>query len=1072
MTRPRSAATTLVLWSNTSVEHPSTDDDSARRRATSGAGHQPSSIAMSSMTNSSLPTTDHGMHQYHLGAPTPSPPSASAGPAAPTVPLTESSLAESSSGTHGNITVAPSSCSSSTKATSPTSNTTALTTARQLKKKSQRPSWSCTECTRRKIKCDRNVPGCSACRRRNAVDQCRLDESLLLESAGMATTLGLKRRRSSSSTSQLPPPSRNPLHKPEPEQSARRSPISSPAAASLPSFTDLTPGLHVQFEPPTVLVKQNSNGMKVTSISNAAAMEHQALNNVVKGLRAQLSQLEKVVSRISSNVPGQSKHPNGTTLSITAANAGSRPEGATASNESSARDASPPEPDGELEAAETLEFLAMGRDRKAQHLSRSELRRPADEEDAEDAIVVDSTPSTSAGGALSWLGASPTSLVKSPIATLLPHPSGPSADASPALLDDRRSRLVACWAMSHMLAHNALLHPPTFLAECIEFENWPPSDRYRLVNAAWLGLYYAVLCGALQQMSRHDATQMGLSIDEYHRLPKVYFDACVQALHRADFLSKHSRFSVQAICIVTTAGYEAGQSDLINTLLGCAIRIAQHLQFHRLGSDLEWQTRQARKGVVLTNEMGIKSAINREICKRLWCTLGADDWFTCTVRHSYAIHSTHTNTPLPLNITDEDLSIGALSKALPYDVPTPASKLILLHSLADRVRTLFDLINGSDKPSQELTNEIDSGIDEVMQRAPGWLKMGWIPPVGMKVPSWVAELRQHWFISCEHKRLVLHRLCPSRGLFRDTAHPYVRQAAVKAARKVLHHFTETDKWPRNWTISYHAIVACTTLLLDLSHRNTSSSSTSNSPSASTLTPIPVPQSTTYLAKRSDVLSALECLRLISDDSIIASRGIRLIEAMLKEEGKSKALGEFWQNKNKDQVGDDFRGKAFNGSHTPGPNRVDLASVLQTGPLGPTSVPPPPSQANLLTSPSLGATLFDPSLRNPTTAPLTLVDTFDLSTNTLGTLLQNLPVSSSTSSIPLLDPAPNQTDNLGAGLRLGFSTSSPLGRGDDFAALESMLLDGFGRDWEAFDHGGAGGVGGGGGGGVLEGGWGL
>ncbi|SCV71179.1 BQ2448_2767 [Microbotryum intermedium] len=1039
---------------------------------------------MTSLTNSIVPTTEHGLHLHQLAVSRP--------------PLAVAAQSSALSESNGNIivgSIAPSS-SSSTKATSPTATATATATS-QLKKKSQRPSWSCTECTRRKIKCDRIVPGCSACRRRNAVDQCRLDESLLLDSVG--TLAENKRRRSSTSHSSK----RNALNKSDEhmqqQQSTRRSSVSSTATSPSPSsFSDVTPnhGLQAQLQPPTLSKIQDQNRSISASLPNAATMDYQALNNIVKGLRAQLSQLEQVVN-LSTHKPEKSIFLNGSTQGshlTTGANfdtavAASQHERATASNESSGG-GSPPEPDGELEAAETLEFLAMGRDRKAQHLSRAELRRPADEDEVDDAIVVDSTPSTSSGGALSWLGASSTSLVKSPIGALLPlvphHPSGLSADGSNALLDERRSRLVVRWAMSHMLAHNGLLHPPTFLSECIEFENWPLSDRHRLVNAAWLGLYYAVLCGALQQMSRHDATQIGLSIDDYHRLPKAYFDACVQALHRADFLSKHSRFSVQAICIITTAGYEAGQSDLINTLLGCAIRIAQHLQFHRLGSsDTEWQARQARKGVVLTSDIGAKTAINREICKRLWCTLGADDWFTCTVRHSYAIHSTHTNTPLPLNISDEDLSVGALAKALPYDVPTPASKLILLHALADRVRTLFNVINVTDKPSQELTNQIDLGIDEVMNRAPAWLQTGWVAPSGMAVPGWVAELRQHWFISCEHKRLVLHRLCPTRGLFRDTAHPYVRQAAVKAARKVLHHFTATDKWPRNWTISYHAIVACTTLLLDLSHLSPPSSSASNSPcaSTSTSTSTPLPLSNPYLAKRNEVLSALESLRLISDDSIIASRGIRLIEAMLIEEAKSNAPEGGSQSKRKFQDGEDVRihearGKKFAGSQRCS-SRVDVELELgSTGSVrvptaqGPTSLNP---HGHIIACPSLGATLFDPSIPTHTT-PLNLVDTFDLSipsSNSLGALLQNLPdPTMTTTSTTSMFPGPQQDE---MGFRLG-SSSSPLGRDDFAVALESILLDGFAKDWSALDqHGGVvgvekggtgfeGGCGGGGGGG--------
>ena len=41
-------------------------------------------------------------------------------------------------------------------------------------KRSQRPSWSCTECARRKIKCDKKIP-CQSCIKRGCVELCRLE---------------------------------------------------------------------------------------------------------------------------------------------------------------------------------------------------------------------------------------------------------------------------------------------------------------------------------------------------------------------------------------------------------------------------------------------------------------------------------------------------------------------------------------------------------------------------------------------------------------------------------------------------------------------------------------------------------------------------------------------------------------------------------------------------------------------------------------------------------------------------------------------------------------------------------
>ncbi|SPO28221.1 uncharacterized protein UTRI_04619_B [Ustilago trichophora] len=43
-------------------------------------------------------------------------------------------------------------------------------------KRSQRPSWSCTECARRKIRCDKKVP-CASCVKRGRAEHCRLEGS-------------------------------------------------------------------------------------------------------------------------------------------------------------------------------------------------------------------------------------------------------------------------------------------------------------------------------------------------------------------------------------------------------------------------------------------------------------------------------------------------------------------------------------------------------------------------------------------------------------------------------------------------------------------------------------------------------------------------------------------------------------------------------------------------------------------------------------------------------------------------------------------------------------------------------
>ncbi|EPQ31060.1 uncharacterized protein PFL1_01249 [Pseudozyma flocculosa PF-1] len=84
----------------------------------------------------------------------------------------------------------------------PTTTTTTTTTQQQRQqphstspsahpfllpyKRSQRPSWSCTECARRKIKCDKQIP-CASCIKRGCPERCHLEGSAPVVAAGPQT---------------------------------------------------------------------------------------------------------------------------------------------------------------------------------------------------------------------------------------------------------------------------------------------------------------------------------------------------------------------------------------------------------------------------------------------------------------------------------------------------------------------------------------------------------------------------------------------------------------------------------------------------------------------------------------------------------------------------------------------------------------------------------------------------------------------------------------------------------------------------------------------------------------------
>jgi hypothetical protein len=140
-------------------------------------------------------------------------------------------------------------------------------------------------------------------------------------------------------------------------------------------------------------------------------------------------------------------------------------------------------------------------------------------------------------------------------------------------------------------------------------------------------LYYSILCVGVKHLSKEEAQEGGISLEDRNRLPRVYFDSAMAALHRANFLSKHSIYTVQTTVVMVIALPEIGGSDLIATLLACGIRIAQSLNIHRFASDKEWESKRRANGIDPKSQEGIKGLIQRELRKRLWYTLLIGEFF-------------------------------------------------------------------------------------------------------------------------------------------------------------------------------------------------------------------------------------------------------------------------------------------------------------------------------------------------------------------------------------------------------------------------------------------------------------
>ncbi|BGP17136.1 hypothetical protein JCM10213_005241 [Rhodosporidiobolus nylandii] len=762
------------------------------------------------------------------------------------------------------------------------------------KKRSQRPSWSCTECTRRKIRCDRVVPGCNQCIKRNKTHLCRLDQDV---------DIGFGPPGTSSATS--------------PSATGGQ-----PRYATATEYEAVVRSLGVVRQRLYHLDRVVNAFVPQPDMLDEAGQPQWAIDmNLITGVKAEQNYVSQTPllgssgfyapSSVSATPAGGGMMPlppignvgdeeyeptNGFRIEGMTPQTGTLPLPTPDATQPFAFPPPPPPPleqiqeegrhladdDGEVEAAVTLEFLALGRDRKQDHLSRAELRRPSSSEDepTSPALITaslanpfgDPSSSTIFSGSIDAPSADP------PSAATTQHPS-PVAAASalpPSLADSlpdkQTSDAIVDFSLDRVGWQHAAVHSGQFRDECAEFFSWGEKERRAtMVNQSWLALYFAVLCAGAKHMSAEDARNYGVSADDVKRLPKIYFDASIEALYRGNFLAKHSVYAVQTIVILTVACQDVGGSDLIATLLACGIRIAQHLNLHRFASDEDWEAKRRANGVDPKSEEGIKGLIQREVRKRLWYLLAAEDWYQIPYRRVYAIFPSHFTTPPPVNCHDSDLSSGELIHR-PQDEPTVVSKVIIAFKVAACIRTFFEHVNcrKDGDLSYEMLLAADREIRRIIDEGPSYLKAGNEPDDGGASKLWLPWFKRYWVMSVSHKLLICHRVFLGRA-FRDLKFAYSRKVAVEAARSIIQELVKGKDLPYQdvWTVPYHTVSAATTLMLEIG------CSPSSDPEVA--------------HKRNEVHLALEELSLLDSEgnSQIAARGVQLLTTLLAEEAKHR-----------------------------------------------------------------------------------------------------------------------------------------------------------------------------------------
>jgi hypothetical protein len=343
-------------------------------------------------------------------------------------------------------------------------------------------------------------------------------------------------------------------------------------------------------------------------------------------------------------------------------------------------------------------------------------------------------------------------------------PGPPVAALCQALLPARQKVYqLAKYHCECLLWYHGAFHAATFLKELDEFyEKANGKVGNPGVNLQWISFLFAVLTGAMACAPRSTAQAWGFRERERDTLSKRWLKASITCLHQADYMANHSIYSLEAIASLTISAHMLGHSNGFSVLLASAVRIAQGLGLHQLGSD--------------DNSQSIDS-LKREIGRRVWCQLCLQDWFSIPYTESYLIHRACFTTERPLNCDDE---INNLSE----NHPTVTSHSRLKYKIAALMPDLQDDITSC--------NTLYTRYEEVLkydrrlrtlatQHLPYYLQN---VPLDPSWPCYVIWARRSLAISSAHKVIMIHRKFLNLS-FVNPMFEFTRRTCVAASRTII-----------------------------------------------------------------------------------------------------------------------------------------------------------------------------------------------------------------------------------------------------------------------------------------------
>ncbi|BGO91559.1 hypothetical protein NBRC10512_003219 [Rhodotorula toruloides] len=329
-----------------------------------------------------------------------------------------------------------------------------------------------------------------------------------------------------------------------------------------------------------------------------------------------------------------------------------------------------------------------------------------------------------------------------------------------------------------------LHHKPTFLAEYDAFCLLRSEGRQAEIDPLWLACFAMTLCLSVNSLeSPIESPLCSITAQDLDTLPWKFFECAQSALECGDWTGKPRFRTLQAIVLFAPFFLFAGNraaAERHQTYIGAALRMAQSMGLHQLGSDPSTMPLLSEEDEINSGLPPGVNTLKREMALRMLTTLLFLDYTSLRIKTSLPPHL--VTSALPGNYNDSDLSPDEVVPPRPAEEATDISLDLVKFRTALEQRKFKEMMDGDLPLTYEAILAIDGNYRAILDSLPVQLREDYIPPLGEPLTNlW----RRNMAIQSVHSRILrVHRPFMAKGW---TVEKYRRSTttAISAARSIL-----------------------------------------------------------------------------------------------------------------------------------------------------------------------------------------------------------------------------------------------------------------------------------------------